>query len=101
MDQYVFLWDVRKGEPIARLHGHSSVVFSVNVGRKGKLFASGGSDQAIILWETDSGRIVKTSSNLTGMSFLWRSARTAEHSPRDTTKRPSFSSTFLKPHEQP
>jgi WD40 repeat protein len=52
-DRAVWLWDLARGEEVARLPGHTSYVWSVNFSRDGKTLVSGSGDFTVRLWDTE------------------------------------------------
>ena len=49
-DRTVRLWDVRTGDLIRTLTGHTSFVYSVSFSPEGQTLASGSSDGTVLLW---------------------------------------------------
>jgi WD40 repeat protein len=54
-DKTIKLWDVKTGEEIRTLKGHSSWVNSVTFSPDGRLIASGSEDKTIKLWDVKTG----------------------------------------------
>ena len=50
-DKNVTLWDVKTGQPINKLSGHSDIVRTLAFSLDGKTLASGSADKTIILWD--------------------------------------------------
>src|SRR5262249_13670773 len=56
----VLLWrPAEKGKPVV-LKGHTAIVFCVTFSPSGKLLATGSWDGTIKLWDSSSGKIVRT-----------------------------------------
>src|SRR6185369_9269663 len=51
-DGAVWLWDVARGEEVARLAGHKSFVWSLAFSPDGATLASGSGDATVRLWDT-------------------------------------------------
>ncbi|CAD8201212.1 unnamed protein product [Paramecium octaurelia] len=50
------LWNVKTGQQIAKLDGHSSTVYSVNFSPDGNTLASGSDDNSIHLWNVKTSK---------------------------------------------
>ena len=51
-DRDVWLWDLARGEEVARLQGHTSYVWSLAFSPDGATLASGSGDFTVRLWDT-------------------------------------------------
>jgi WD40 repeat protein len=51
-DRSVWLWDLERGEAVARLPGHASFVWSLAFSPDGATLASGSGDATVRLWDT-------------------------------------------------
>jgi WD40 repeat protein len=51
-DRAVWLWDLTRGEEVARLQGHTSFVWSLVFSPAGATLLSGSGDRAVRLWDT-------------------------------------------------
>src|SRR5262249_13728488 len=51
-DRAVWLWDLARGEEVARLPGHTSFVWSLAFSPDGATLASGSGDTTVRLWDT-------------------------------------------------
>jgi WD40 repeat protein len=51
-DRAVWLWDLERGEDVARLQGHTSFVWSLVFSPDGATLASGSGDNTVRLWDT-------------------------------------------------
>jgi WD40 repeat protein len=51
-DRAVWLWDLARGEAVARLPGHKSYVWSLAFSPGGATLASGSGDATVRLWDT-------------------------------------------------
>jgi eukaryotic-like serine/threonine-protein kinase len=52
-DQAIMLWDLERGEEVARLPGHISYIWSLAWSPDGKTLASGSGDSTVRLWDTE------------------------------------------------
>jgi WD40 repeat protein len=57
LDRAIWLWDVEKGEEVARFAGHASYVWSLAFSPDGKSLASGSGDCTVRLWDTEPLRV--------------------------------------------
>jgi WD40 repeat protein len=51
-DRAIWLWDLSRGEEVARLHGHTDYVWSLAFSPDGTSLASGSGDFTVRLWDT-------------------------------------------------
>jgi WD40 repeat protein len=51
-DQAIWLWDLERGQAVARLPGHTSYVWSLAFSPNGKTLVSGSGDFTVRLWDT-------------------------------------------------
>lgn len=59
-DYTVRLWDIRMGQLLKTLQGHTNQVWSVAFSPQGKTLASGSSDETIKLWDVETGECLQT-----------------------------------------
>jgi WD40 repeat protein len=52
LDGVIWLWDLARGEEVARLPGHTSIVWSLAFSKGGATLASGSGDATVRLWDT-------------------------------------------------
>jgi hypothetical protein len=52
-DRAVWLWDLERGEVVARLPGHATYVWSLAFSPDGKTLVSGSGDFTVRLWDTE------------------------------------------------
>jgi hypothetical protein len=52
-DRAIWLWDLRRGEEVARLAGHTSYIYSLAWSPDGKTLVSGSGDSTVRLWDTE------------------------------------------------
>jgi WD40 repeat protein len=69
-DNTIKLWNLRTGQLLRTLTGHSEGIRSVAISPDGKLLASGSDDKTIKLWNLDTGKLLRT---LTGHSDIVQS----------------------------
>ena len=81
-DNNVHVWEVRSGEEVLTLRGHTEPVTSVCWGKNDQLIASGSADQSVILWSSLTGDVVRRAKNIfpnwvTGVAFSPKSDQIA------------------------
>ncbi|HUG17827.1 MAG TPA: WD40 repeat domain-containing protein, partial [Planctomycetaceae bacterium] len=54
------LFSTTDWKPIKVLEGHADSLYSADINRENKLLATGGYDQSILLWDLNSGEILRT-----------------------------------------
>lgn len=52
-DSKVKLWDLRKGEALYSLYGHSGAVKAISFSQAGDYFTTGGDDKMLLVWKTN------------------------------------------------
>jgi WD40 repeat protein len=52
-DRAIWLWNLERGEEVARLPGHTSYVYSLAFSPDGKTLVSGSGDSTVRLWDTE------------------------------------------------
>ncbi|MGB7417116.1 MAG: WD40 repeat domain-containing protein, partial [Thermosynechococcaceae cyanobacterium] len=62
-DQTVKVWDVRSGQCLETLAGHTNQVRSVALSPDGKTLVSSSTDESIKVWDTQTGECLKTLSS--------------------------------------
>lgn len=65
LDRRIILWDVRTGEPIQHLEGHSRGVSSLCFLHDKQILVSTGIDQNLRVWDTTSGELIRSMNNHT------------------------------------
>jgi WD40 repeat protein len=55
----LFIWDLNSGERIKSLTGHEGTVMSVTFSSDGLQLLSGATDNTLILWDVESGNVVR------------------------------------------
>jgi WD40 repeat protein len=78
-DGTVRLWEVNPaapladagslGRPLATLQGHGGLIFALALSADGRLLASGGEDNMVRLWDTESGSLLTTLQGHAGPVF--------------------------------
>jgi WD40 repeat protein len=56
--QVLILWDLETGQEIRRFNGHTDFILTVAYSPDGKYLAAGGSDNAVLVWDVQTGEIV-------------------------------------------
>jgi WD40 repeat protein/serine/threonine protein kinase len=59
-DVWVKLWDVRSGQEVRSLRGHTNMVTSVAFAPDGQMLASASLDNTVRLWDTQTGQELRT-----------------------------------------
>jgi WD40 repeat protein len=52
-DSSLKIWDIREGRLLYTMHGHSGPVHTAKFSNDGNFFASGGSDQLVMVWKSN------------------------------------------------
>ena len=52
-DATIKIWDLREGRLLFTMHGHTGSTNSARFSRDGSFFASGGSDQLVMVWKSN------------------------------------------------
>ncbi len=65
LDRNIILWDIRIGEPIQHLEGHSRGVSSLCFLNNNQILVSTGIDQIICVWNLNSGELIRSLNNHT------------------------------------
>ena len=60
------LWELPSGKLLRVLEGHTSAVTAVAIDGQGKLLATGGMDNVVMIWELPSGKLLRTLIGHTG-----------------------------------
>jgi WD40 repeat protein len=55
----VQLWDVRAGQVLKTLHGHTNRIWTVAFDPEGNILASGSDDHTVRLWDVHAGQEIK------------------------------------------
>lgn len=64
-DGLLRIWDVRRGETVLNLHGHTMAVLAIHGTADGGIIVSGGDDQTVQVWDVRRGRCLKVLSGHT------------------------------------
>jgi WD40 repeat protein len=56
----VLLWSIAQGRQVKALAGHQGAVRTVAYSVNGRTLASGGEDSRILVWDAETGELVKT-----------------------------------------
>jgi len=59
-DSKVKIWDLRKGEALFSLYGHSGSVNDVKFSQTGDFFATGGEDKLLLVWKSNFSKSCTT-----------------------------------------
>ena len=65
LDRSIILWDLRKGEPIQHLEGHSRGVTSLCFLNDNHILVSTGIDQNLRVWNIATGKLIRSMNNHT------------------------------------
>jgi WD40 repeat protein/energy-coupling factor transporter ATP-binding protein EcfA2 len=80
-DNTVKLWNVKTGQLLETLSGHTKHILSIAFSPNGKILATGSADSTVMLWDVDTRKLIVTlkghSNAISSLAFSSKSARLA------------------------
>lgn len=57
-DKTIKIWDLREGQQLYTLHGHTGATLTASFSNDGSSFASAGRDETLMLWKTNFDAVI-------------------------------------------
>jgi intraflagellar transport protein 122 len=60
---YIFVYNANNGELINKIKGHKGTVYCIAYSKDGQRFATGGADNAVVIWSAEGQGLLKYTHN--------------------------------------